>query len=589
MESKGKRQPEAAASPGLRLMVLVGWCIAASSQGHTQVEVGETLLFSPEPQAQSFFGRNVLVEDLNDDGFGDLVVSEPESTVSGLTDAGQVYVLWGPDYATTSSLQRAALAAFEEFGGGALAAGDIDGDGHQDVVVGCDNWWLNSAAAVGHVHVFYGPAFEMESVIDNPVPRASAVFGATVLLVDVIGDSRADLVVGAPGMTVALPQGGFAVGAGAVFVFEAPGLAPPVALVDPQVTAGAAFGSSLDAGLFDGDARQDLFVSAPELDLPGCCPSKEGAVHVYAGGTLALLQTIPAPIGGLRHFGDVAYVGDLDGDGDVDLIVEAPQSSLPQCAADGVVVVLPGPDFDTVESMLESPLECQVNTGFNFGSATTVMDLDGDGHLDVVVGDATQAVLPDQVFVFFGPDFESVQVIGDAFDSIVHGFGVHVAQGDVTGDGRPELVVTALQGSLVGSVFVYDVSTLQAEDEEFSVSTGGVLSLSIDLGSGHAGEAYLAAIGLSGSTPGLIVAPGVYLPLNVDGTTFIGLGLVGTPYFPGFAGTLDTAGRADMAFWSPPGQFPELIGLTLTVAAVTGSSLERLGAGTSDVSVLFVP
>ncbi|MCC6670873.1 MAG: hypothetical protein IT458_07425 [Planctomycetes bacterium] len=108
---------------------------------------------------------------------------------------------------------------------------------------------------------------------------------------------------------------------------------------------------------------------------------------------------------------------------------------------------------------------------------------------------------------------------------------------------------------------------LFANQSTLSASFGGRIGLTLGAGAQGAGRTYLMLAGLSGSAPGVPLAPGLTLPLNFDGLTMGLLGAVNTPVFPNALGTLDAGGTGAAELVLPPG-LGALAGRTLSFAAL---------------------
>ena len=142
------------------------------------------------------FGWSVAgAGDVNDDGYGDVIVGAPRGTGG----AGDAYIYYGAsamDNTADITLREAAYRAF--FGESVAGAGDVNGDNYDDVIVGAPGNDL--VAGAGRAYVYYGgstpfgsPAFILTEQV------AGEMFGISVGLADFNGDGRADIIVGAPG------------------------------------------------------------------------------------------------------------------------------------------------------------------------------------------------------------------------------------------------------------------------------------------------------------------------------------------------------------------------------------------------------
>lgn len=267
---------------------------------------------NPIPQAEAAFGAAVAgAGDVNGDGAPDLLVGAPEQDVGSSSNGGQAFVFSGADGRLLLTLDDPSFNCCG-FGRPLAGAGDVNGDGAPDLLVGDD---------FQGVHVFSGADGSVLRTLDRP-PGAGSFGEALAGIGDVNGDGSPDLVVGAPGTSAAgeLQQG-------RAFVFSGADASLLRTLDLPIPNSGAQLGSAVaGAGDVNGDGVPDLLVGAPRRDLAGVDGSSQGQAFVFSGTDASVLLTLDTPTpDSLAGFGEVvAGIGDVDGDGAPDFLVGAP-------------------------------------------------------------------------------------------------------------------------------------------------------------------------------------------------------------------------------------------------------------------------
>jgi len=312
------------------------------------------VLDNPEHHAGARFGVSVATAgDVNGDGYADVVVGADYFDGVQLA-TGKAFVYYGgSDGINTSSVQRwvkldKPLSGEGAFGRSVASAGDLDGDGFSDLVVGAE-WQTGAASREGKTFVYYGSSTGVSSAtpvtLDNPTGCIWGEFGYSVAGAgDLNGDGYADLVVGAVGQS-----GGANISGNAYVYFGRPGgilLTPNTTIWNPTDHAGGHFGSSVAAaGDLDDDGFADLLVGAFDQDdglaTDAVCADtqcSEGNAFVYYGSASgvdgsvgsASRQTLDNPANEkLARFGTcVVGAGDLDADGHPDVAVGAPLQSV---------------------------------------------------------------------------------------------------------------------------------------------------------------------------------------------------------------------------------------------------------------------
>ena len=369
--------------------------------------------------------------DVNGDGYSDMIVGVPFQT------GGRAKVFLGG----TSNVS--ALPSFTSITGSAGAhlgwsvanAGDVNGDGYSDAIFGAPDGALGQPGE-GLAYVHYGSITGL-SAGPNLILQANlnnAAFGKSVASAgDVNGDGYADVVVGAPGAT----------GGGAAFIFHGSpfGLIPSVAL-QLNGSPGSGFATSVfKAGDVNGDGFSDVVIGAPGSE----------EAYIYMGSSTGL-DPIPAvtlaPSFPASEFGHaVCTAGDVNGDGFSDVIVGAPSFSAGQ-SNEGAFFIFHGSatGLSAAYSFLYQPNI----VGFRAGSSVAgAGDVNGDGYFDVIIGES-DATAPEAneglARVLYGSP-SGITILGITAlqrNQVGANLGTSVAEaGDVNGDGYADVVIGA--------------------------------------------------------------------------------------------------------------------------------------------------
>jgi hypothetical protein len=322
-----------------------------------------------------FFGWSLAVGDFDGDGYDDLAVGAPEDDVASVQEAGAVNVFYGSRSGLTvagdqlwhqDSPDVEDAAEFGDRFGDALAAGDFNGDGRDDLAVGVYSEALPNAFDAGAVNVLYGSDAGLVAAgsqlwhQDSPgildLAELADIFGDALTAGDFDGDGFSDLAVGVSREDV---FGVSDAGAASVLYGSASGLTADrnqfwhqgSTGIEDDPESGDVFGEALTSGNFDGDGRDDLAVGVRGEDFGSI--NSAGAANVLYGSDAGLTATgnqlwhqerdgLPDLLEFSDHFGRALAAGDFDGSGHDDLAVGVPGEDVEGVQDAGAVNVLYG-------------------------------------------------------------------------------------------------------------------------------------------------------------------------------------------------------------------------------------------------------
>jgi len=400
-------------------------------------------------QDSAVFGYSVAgAGDVNGDGYDDVIVGASFYD-NGHAEEGRAVAYHGSAAgpSTTPNWTAESDQAFGYFGFSVASAGDVNGDGYDDVIVGAVGY-DNGQADEGRAFAYYGSATGL-SITPNWIAESNqgvASFGYSVDGAgDVNGDGYADVIVGAWGFS----NGQLSEGRAFAYHGSAAGLSTTPSWTAESNQATASFGSSVDgAGDVNGDGYDDVIVGAYHYDNG---QDQEGRAFAYHGSAAGLSTTsnwTAESDQASAFFGySVGGAGDLNGDGYADVLVGAygydngqtdeGRAFAYQGSAAGLSVI----PIWSAESNQASAL---------FGvSVAGARDVNGDGFDDVIVG----ATLYDNgqtdeggSFVFCG-SADGLKISpcrrGESNQASAALGGSVAGAGDVNGDGYDDRIVGA--------------------------------------------------------------------------------------------------------------------------------------------------
>ncbi|MDG4858575.1 FG-GAP and VCBS repeat-containing protein [Streptomyces sp. T-3] len=379
---------------------------------------------------------------------------------------------------------------FAVSGGSATAAdsvhhheADFNGDGVGDVAYSAGNATVGGKAGAGQIVALYGSADGVSgshrstlSQNSTGVPGSAETddgFGWTSAYGDFNDDGYDDLAVGAQWEDVDGDKDG---GTVSVLWGSASGLSGGTTIKDPTPSSHDQWGNSMAAGDFDGDGTEDLAVG-----------SSSNKVNVFKGG-IAKSGTVggryTVTVSGLQSGGNTGArmmtAGDVNGDKRTDLVVNGYETDSAEGWSSNYYV--PGGD---------GGLDASAGQELKRGIITGIGDVNGDGYGDIVTGEewdpekpgSELPSIPDSVtggkiHITYGSAAGPASVEGiDQNSAGVPGssergdwFGGELSLGDINGDGRTDLVVSAYGENLDGVTNTGSATVLYGSENGISAT-----------------------------------------------------------------------------------------------------------------------
>ena len=361
--------------------------------------------------------------DFNGDGLDDVVVGTPFGSTNGLSNSGNAFIFFGQNPSVQTILNANTDAdvildgriSFGDFGRTVASAGDFNGDGLNDVIVGAYADGNQAGEQSGAAFIFFGRNSATGQINLNADTDADVIlsgqntwdaFGLSVGLAgDFNNDGLSDVIVGA-----VLDDNNGETNSGSAFIFFGRNTTTQLILeadADANVILdgqsgilsndlfifGDAFGNSVaSAGDFNNDGFDDVIVGAFSDDNNGITDS--GSAFIFFGQNPASQTVLRANrdadivLNGQNmqgFFGNsVAFAGDFNGDGIDDVIVGTPYAAL-LSTADASIFPGSDPDAPTITVSGDNPATIDSGLAYVDAGATATDVEDGDITSSIVV------------------------------------------------------------------------------------------------------------------------------------------------------------------------------------------------------------
>ncbi|MBV6479508.1 MAG: hypothetical protein HGGPFJEG_02282 [Ignavibacteria bacterium] len=403
---------------------------------------GETMdntadvIFNPE--TASYFGASVSsAGDVNGDGYSDVIIGAYGYTSS----TGRVYLYFGGTSMNNSAdVIMTGEAANNRFGISVNSAGDVNGDGYSDVIVGAEGY----SSYIGKAYLFLGgTSMDNTADVDFTGEALSNFFGCSVTVAgDVNGDGYSDVIIGAYGYVSSKGR--------AYLYFGGASMNNTADVILTGEISGDYFGASVSSAEdVNGDGYSDVIIGSPGYS------SSTGRAYIFDYFMRNEIVSDLSMTGGatFNNFGiSVASAGDVNGDGYSDVIIGSPGYS---SSTGRAYIFFGGASMDNISDVV---MTGESSSNFFGNSTASAGDVNGDGYSDVIIGAYGYSSSTGRAYIYFGgtsiDNTADVIITGEA---TLNYFGLSVSDAsDVNGDGYSDVIAGAYgYTSNTGRAYVY--------------------------------------------------------------------------------------------------------------------------------------
>ncbi len=462
----------------------------------------------PSSTTNNQAGETFTHGDINGDGYDDLFIGAPNNTAS----TGAVYLIYGSSdgiaVSGTQSIDAADVtidgASVSDSAGAALAMGDINGDGYDDLIIGAPD----QGTSAGSIYILYGSAVAfsttvgLEDIHSEFIGSAPDSAGQSIAVGDVNNDGFDDILVGATGNNSFAGAAYLIYGQADQFVAET--TLESAAVKFSGENSEDLAGYRVAIGDVTGDGYGDLLIGVYGDDGYG---TDSGAVCVVYGQATALtsrsLATADGKIVGESsedHAAGPMATGDINSDGYDDLFIAVPAESSYVDSAGAIYLILGQESAFASSEVVPAVAEVKItglSPGDAIGSDLTLGDVNHDGSFDLFVG-AGSADTSDQDrgTAYLIEDVSSLLAVSGEY-AIVNieestyqftgvnandALGTAVTMGDFNGDAFDDIAMSApgVDNGFVNAGAIYYGALYIDADRDGVAGTSGFLANGTD-------------------------------------------------------------------------------------------------------------